>query len=177
MRPNNESLQASSPFSDLIVPFHTGASNANSKNEPWWLCAGNTKYMAGACMCRSCRVASGFEIQTWAFVPRSNIVQEDGSALDYAMGSLKRYDSSDDVWREFCRVCGATVFWHCEWRPSIVDVSIGLLNPDEGARVETWLEWWTGRVSFEELAVNRSLVGRLEEGLRRWGEGRVRWDF
>lgn len=168
-RPNEESLKARSPFSDLIIPFHTGASSENPQNEPWWLRDSNSKYMAGTCMCRSCRVASGFEIQTWAFVPKNNIVQEDGTLLDYGLGTLKRYLSADDVWREFCRVCGATVFWHCGWRPSIVDVSIGLLDPEKGARVESWLEWWTGRVSFEELALNRSLVRRLEEGLRRWG--------
>jgi hypothetical protein len=172
-RPNAESLKASSPFSDLIVPFHTGASSDNPQNEPWWLRAGNTKYMAGTCMCRSCRVALGFEIQTWAFVPKSNIVQEDGPALDYGMGTLKRYHSADDVEREFCGVCGATVFWHCGWRPSIVDVSIGLLDPEEGARAENWLEWWTDRVSFQELAENRSLVGRLEDGLKRWAKGEV----
>lgn len=175
-RPNEDSLKASSPFPDLMVPFHTGASSDNPQNEPWWLRAGNTKYMAGTCMCRSCRVALGFEIQTWAFVPKSNIVQEDGKELDYGMGTLKRYHSEDAVLREFCRVCGATVFWHCAWRPSIVDVSIGLLDPEEGALVNGWLEWWTDRVSFEELAVNRSLVSRLEEGLRRWGEEKgVSW--
>lgn len=171
-RPNSDSFKARSPFSDLIVPFHTGASSENPQNDPWWLRDGNTKYMAGTCMCSSCRVASGFEIQTWAFVPKSNIIQEDGSEMDYGMGTLRRYLSKEDVWREFCGVCGATVFWHCGWRPSIVDVSIGLLDPAEGARVEAWLEWWTDRVSFEELAVNRSLVRRLEEGLRRWGKAK-----
>ena len=92
-----------------------------------------------------------------------------GDGDDEGMGTLRRYESSQGVWREFCAVCGATVFWHCEERPSVVDVSVGLLDPVEGARVEGWLEWWTGRVSFEELAVSRSLVRSLEEGLKEWG--------
>jgi hypothetical protein len=29
---------------------------------------------------------------------------------------------------------------------------------------------WTGRVSFEEMAVSRSLVKSLESGLRKWGQ-------
>lgn len=140
-RPNESSKTARSPFSDLIIPFHTGVSNANPDNETWWLRSDNTKYLAGTCACKSCRLASGFEIQPWAFVPKSNIIQENGTEMTYEMGSLKRYVSSNDVWREFCSVCGATVFWHCKERPGIVDVSVGLLDPNEGARVEAWLDW------------------------------------
>lgn len=167
-RPNAASKTTRSPFPDLMVPFHSG-SNDNPENKPWFLRANDTKYMAGTCTCTSCRVASGFEIQPWAFVPKCNIFQEDGRQMDYSMGTLKRYASSPAVWREFCSVCGATVFWHCDWRPDLIDVSVGLLDPAEGARVESWLEWWTERVSFEELAVSRSLVGALEEGLKEWG--------
>jgi hypothetical protein len=169
-RPNATSKTARSPFPDLMVPFHS-ASPANPENITWWLRAGDTKYMAGTCTCTSCRVASGFEIQPWAFIPKCNIFQEDGRQMDYDMGTLKSYESSEGVSREFCSVCGATVFWHCEERPSLVDVSVGLLDPAEGARVESWLEWWTGRVSFEELAVSRSLVRSLEEGLKDFGVG------
>lgn len=74
--------------------------------------------------------------------------------------------------REFCGKCGANIFWHCEERPELIDVSVGVLDPNEGARVEGWLDWWTGRVSFEEGAVSRCLVGSLERGLKEWGEKR-----
>ena len=68
-------------------------------------------------------------------------------------------------------MCGAMVFWHCkDNRPDLIDVSVGLLDPKEGARVESWLDWWTGRVSFSEFAVSKSLVASLEEGLKQWGE-------
>jgi hypothetical protein len=35
----------------------------------------------GTCVCNSCRLSSGFPIQTWAFVPKSNIFNADGSPL------------------------------------------------------------------------------------------------
>ncbi|KAG0647417.1 hypothetical protein D0Z07_7214 [Hyphodiscus hymeniophilus] len=172
-RPNAASKTARSPFPDLMVPYHS-ASPANPENKTWWLRAGDTKYLAGTCTCASCRLASGFEIQPWAFIPKSNIFREDGQQMDYEMGTSKRYASSEGVSREFCGVCGATVFWHCKERPELVDVSVGLLDPAGGARVESWLEWWTERVSFEELAVSRSLVRSLEEGLKEYADkGRI----
>jgi len=171
-RPTTASKRVRSPFPDLMVPYCTGASPANPENETWWLRDNDTKYMAGLCMCNSCRLASGFEVQTWAFVPRCNIFQEDGREMHYSMGTLKTYPSSDGVWREFCGVCGATVFWHCGERPDLVDVSVGLFNPEEGARVEAWLDWWTERVSFEEMAVSKGLARDLADGLRTWGRER-----
>ncbi|CAG8980161.1 hypothetical protein HYALB_00007400 [Hymenoscyphus albidus] len=164
-RPNDNSKKAESPYSDLIVPFHSG-SNANPEKDPWFLRSNDTKYLAGLCTCTSCRENSGFEIQPWAFVPKCNIFKEDGTPLDFDFGTLKRYGSSEGVMREFCKVCGATVFWHCDWRPSVIDVSPGLLDPEEGARVESWLDWWTDRVSFSEMAVSKNLVKSLEEGMK-----------
>jgi hypothetical protein len=108
----------------------------------------------------------------WAFIPKCNIFKEDGSPIDFNMGTMESYESSKDIWREFCKVCGATVFWHCKERPYLLDVSVGLLDPKEGARVESWLDWWTGRVSFSEMAVSTSLINALEEGLKKWGEER-----
>lgn len=93
--------------------------------------------------------------------------------MDFAKGTMKRYESSKDVLREFCSVCGATLFWHCKWRPDLIDVSVGLLDPKQGARADGWLDWWTDRVSFSELAVSKSLIGSLEEGLKKWGEERA----
>lgn len=145
-RPNEDSkTKAYSPFPDLMVPFHTGKSAANPDNKTWWLRHNDTKYMAGLCTCTSCRVASGFEIQPWAFVPKCNIFQEDGKELDYKMGTMKTYLSSEGVWRDFCGVCGANVFWRCAERPELLDVSAGLLDSMEGARVEGWLDWYVLR--------------------------------
>jgi hypothetical protein len=103
--------------------------------------------------------------------------------LDFATlppGILTSYESTQGVRREFCVRCGATVFWRDRWRPELLDVSVGLLDADEGARAETWLDWWTGRVSFAEDAGNertgetarraKCLIDGLEEGLRTWAE-------
>lgn len=151
------------------------------------------RYLAGTCACRSCRLTSGFEIQVWAFVPRCNIyfhvARTPDSSLEHYSNEpeeviipldfdelrklekagktgLKGYEFSPGVMREFCGVCGATVFWHDKWRPEVVDVSVGLLKAQEGARAEEWLEWWMGRVSFEEDAEGRGdLIPALKRGL------------
>lgn len=184
-RPDASSRLPRSNYSDLIVPFHTGSPRiANPDNEKWWLRpsqapAAPTRYLAGTCACRSCRLTSGFEIQTWAFIPRSNIhlrvgtptgatnpdiAEEEYQPLDFVAleGAgkegkakvLQSYESSTGVMREFCAECGATVFWHDKWRPDLIDVSVGLFDAPEGVRAESWLDWWTGRVSFAEDAGN-----------------------
>lgn len=48
--------------------------------------------------------------------------------------------------------CGATVLWRDDQGAEVVDVSPGLFDAVEGARAESWLEWWTCRVSFAEEA-------------------------
>ncbi|KAL3426377.1 glutathione-dependent formaldehyde-activating enzyme [Phlyctema vagabunda] len=179
-RPTPESRKAHALFSDMIVPFHNkDLSPENPQHEPWFLRNANgdsvregddvskARYMAGLCTCVSCRRSLGCEFQSWAFVPRVNIVY--GS-----MATLKRYESSPDVVRSFCGTCGATVFWESlgPSRYDVVDVSTGLLDPEQGARVEDWLDWWTGRVSFREDAVSTSLVEAVEEGLKSWGKER-----
>ncbi|KAI0105733.1 hypothetical protein GGR51DRAFT_518986 [Nemania sp. FL0031] len=212
-RPNAASKLPRSNFADLIVPYKTGSPQIqNPEDNKWWLRPAldshakegepllgeegePRRYLAGTCACRSCRLISGFEIQTWAFVPRSNIFfhldkttsgadeEADIIPLDFAAlpsNVLRSYESREGVRREFCPQCGATVFWRDRWRPELIDVSVGLLDADEGARAETWLDWWTGRVSFaEDVGLDRTgesarraicLINSLEEGLKRWGE-------
>lgn len=168
-RPNQSSKDLSSPWPDLVKPFHSG-SPENREDVKWWLRKNNTKYLAGLCACKSCRLASGFDIQAWAFIPKANIVELDGKPLDFRVGSLKQYQSSDGTYRNFCGKCGATVFWHCDERPELIDVSVGLMDAKEGARAESWLEWWANRISFEEAAQNKDLTSRLGAGLMYWGK-------
>lgn len=176
-RPDDASRKPHSGLPDLMVPHKTGAPEIkNTEDYKWWLRPSDsprpTHYMAGTCACKSCRLTSGFEIQTWAFVPRSNIMihisgsadsnqtidREQGTSLmplDFTtlpQGIVQAYESSPGVLREFCGSCGATIFWHDRWRPDIIDVSVGLLKAPEGSRAENWLEWWKTRVSFEEDA-------------------------
>lgn len=162
--PSEASTQLYSPYSDLIVPFHSGPSK-NEEHSKWWLRANGTKYFAGTCACRSCRLASGNDIQTWAFIPKNNMRQINGDPLDYDMGTIKQYRSSEGVYRNFCSICSATVFWHNDERPHLIDVSTGLLEAESGARAEELLEWATARVSFQEEAQNEVLIERLRKGL------------
>ena len=168
-RPDEMSNVKSVPWPDLIMPYHSKSSE-NTDDEKWWLRAHGHKYLAGTCACNSCRLSSGFDIQTWAFIPKANIKLLNGEGLNYAMGTLKKYESSSGVYREFCSICSATVFWHNDDRPDIVDVSVGLLDSERGARAEDWLEWWTERVSFEELAQNPKYIALLSQGLKEWAE-------
>lgn len=167
--PDDNLAQYSAPWPDILVPYHK-RSLEPVENVQWWLCANKTKYLAGTCACNSCRLASGYDIQAWAFIPKVNVFQPNGETLDLFTGTLKRYESSKGVYREFCQNCGATVFWHSEERPHILDVSVGLLDAASGARAEEWLEWWTKRVSFQELASNQKLISQFSKGLYDWGE-------
>lgn len=165
--PTHRSEQLSSPWPDLLVPYHTFSSE-NEEDVKWWIRSGGTKYLAGLCACRSCRLGAGFPIQSWAFVPKTNIEQPDGKPLDFRTGTLKQFESSPSVYREFCSECGATVFWHCEERPDLIDVSVGLLHASSGVLALDWLEWHTGRVSFAEEAQDQELVNDLEVGISSW---------
>lgn len=163
-RPDASSNMATSPWPDVLVPYHAGSSD-NFEDVKWFLRDGNTKYLAGTCACTSCRLGSGFPIQTWAFVPRANMFEIDGSPLSLECKPMRRYNSSPGVFREFCGRCGATVFWHSSVRPELIDVSVGLFHGD-GARAEGWLEW-ARRVSFVEMAEENQLVQLLQLGLIR----------
>ena len=163
--PSELSGNLSSPWPDLLVPYHSG-SPKNQQDVKWWMRAGSTKFLAGFCACRSCRLAAGFPIQSWAFIPKANILKPDSTPLNFSFGRLQQYQSSAGIFREFCSTCGATVFWHCEERPDLIDVSVGLLRSNTGALAEDWLEWETGRVSFKEDALDQELVTALELGLR-----------
>ncbi|KAJ5872565.1 uncharacterized protein N7529_004918 [Penicillium soppii] len=170
-KPDASSSQATSPWADLLVPYYSG-SGANPDDVKWWLRDGDTKYLAGTCVCNTCRLSSGFPIQTWAFVPRSNIFNADGSPLKFNQGTLRRHNSSPGVYREFCGCCGATAFWHCDERPTLIDVSVGILQ-EKGARAEDWLDWAPSRVSFAEMAVQSDLIQLLEEGVKIFSDKRT----
>jgi hypothetical protein len=202
--PSAASLEPTSNYADCLISYCSTPASVytNPSNVKWWLrdpsttspTAGaaaitpSTRYLAGTCACRSCRLASGFEIQSWGFVPAANILFTlpgapspkplSFSAL-HGAGVLRAYGSSEGVVREFCPRCGATVFWHGDFRPMLIDVSMGLLRGD-GARAEGWFSWWKERCSFAEeagrgregLAARRAeeLVERLEMGLREDGQ-------
>ena len=168
--PNESSKAAESDYPDLMIPYHSGNSQ-NPTNKSWWL-PRHDRFLAGTCACISCRRASGFDITFWAFIPAVNITQDSLGTKPFSRspywGTMKTHQSSEGVTRTFCGRCGANVFWDCDWREGLVDVAVGLLDAPSGARAEELLAWWSGRVSFEEFALNRSLIGGLEDGLKSW---------
>ncbi|PPQ87333.1 hypothetical protein CVT25_002084 [Psilocybe cyanescens] len=178
-RPTEASLLPSAPYPDLLYPHNTShlSKISNLHDEKWWLRPANlstpTKYLAGHCMCNTCRLTSGFEIQSWAFVPLVNIVTPDtGEPLRLAKegsrpAGLKQYITSTGKYRESCRTCGATVFsWQID-NADLVSVSVALLDDKKsGVRAENWLEWQRNRVSFKEKAVSQSIAKGLEETMR-----------
>lgn len=70
--------------------------------------------------------------------------------------------SSHDSTRTFCQVCGATVFYLNDGRPSLANVAVGILRADEGALARDWLEWALGRVVYPECATERVLLEALQ---------------
>lgn len=166
--PCEASIQLSSPYPDLLISSHSGPSK-NEEDAKWWLRANGTRYLAGTCACRSCRLAAGSEVQTWAFIPKVNMRQMNGDPIEFVMSTMKQHTSSIGVYRNFCGTCGATVFWHNDERPHLIDVSVGLLNARSGGRAEELLEWATERISFQEEAQNKALIAKLNEGLRKRG--------
>ncbi|CVK99488.1 uncharacterized protein FMAN_02328 [Fusarium mangiferae] len=189
-RPNEASYLPHRAYPDLTYPYCSTDESitSNPSHEKWWI--KGDRYLAGTCACESCRLASGFEIQTWAFIPRANIsiLSADGSGSEVPLDferlptdALKAYQSSQGAVRHFCGGCGATVFWRDAADSSVVDVSAGLFRADEGARAENWLHWHKGRISFaEEVQTHRSgplaiaaqgLLGTLAMGLKGSSEG------
>ncbi|PYH43411.1 GFA family protein [Aspergillus saccharolyticus JOP 1030-1] len=171
-RPDASSTQATSPWPDLLVPYHVHSSE-NATDVKWWLRNANTKYLAGTCACPSCRLASGCPIQPWAFIPKANLLDSYRAPLTVGAGTMQRFESSPGVYREFCNRCGASIFWHSDERPLLVDVSVGLLQASEGSLARQWLEWTTSRVSFAEMALDKNLIRRLQMGLQEYAERQV----
>jgi hypothetical protein len=176
--PNQASTLASSDWPDLIVPNETGRST-NFDNHSWWLPTAE-RFLAGTCACRTCTRASGFDITFWAFVPIANITLDVDGTRPFTRnpywGTTKTYKSRDDVTRSFCGTCGASLFYDADSRPTLVDVAVGLLDAESGARAEELLAWWPHRVSFSEYALNKDLIDGLERGIKAWenrslGEG------
>jgi hypothetical protein len=110
-------------------------------------------------------MSSGFPIQAWAFIPKTNLRGEGGESFHVDSGCLKQFESSPGVYRESCKTCGATVFWHSDERPDLIDVSVGLLRlPAVLAR----RRFWNG-IEVESVSSKRLWIKDLQV-LFRWVE-------
>ncbi|KAK4158761.1 hypothetical protein QBC43DRAFT_328393 [Cladorrhinum sp. PSN259] len=140
---------------------------------PWFVDEVTHKSLGTLDGCDSCRVWSGVEVMNWTFALLKHIGFGDGSegfpadtrALKAAVGedynthpeegdkfgTLAYYASSPDVQRYFCSRCAACVFYCVDDRPEQVDVAVGLLHAQEGARAERMISWeFGGQISFRE---------------------------
>lgn len=152
-----------------------------SPDSEWWFVKSNDneaspiRYSALHCVCNSCRLCSGSIIQSWVYVPLSNVIDKRTSkpvvivptAEDTRIAGLVQYESSPGTFREACGTCGANVFfWKTIRNPMVLDISAGLLDQDqEGARAERWFAWRKS-VEAPEDAVDRIGLGALEDGLQ-----------
>ena len=130
-----------------------------------WTEAGD-RYIAQFCACRSCRLQSGVSLQPWTYIPPSNFtVASTGKEAVFGRPgcekganegtTLAHYWSSEDVCRSFCGRCGASLFYWCDDRPAVVDLSIGVIRA-KGIMAMDWVSWrW--RVSWEEECVDNEM--------------------
>ncbi|KAF2742210.1 hypothetical protein M011DRAFT_472441 [Sporormia fimetaria CBS 119925] len=175
-RPSEKSKLARSGYADLIVPCMDPANEEkvkNKENEAWWL-PNPERFLVGLCTCRSCRAALGFDVMSWAFIPKCDVTLDAEGKKPFIespyWGKIKIYHSSEGVTRSFCGGCGAVVFWDGDEREGLIDVATALLDAPEGTRAESLLCWRTARVSFAEDAVNLGLLAGLETGMKAWAE-------
>jgi hypothetical protein len=119
------------------------------------------KLKASFCACDSCRLQSGSDVFYWTFVETKYIsfgkdhsksfpadifkLNDFIDAKDPVIGTLKYYKSSPNVHRYFCDTCSAVIFYATGVRRHIVDVAVGVLNSEAGARVENMLSWAYGK--------------------------------
>ena len=134
------------------------------------------RYPAGLDACTSCRTVTGFEITSWAFVPKNRISMNDGQPLDLEMAALSHYDTSAGVHRTFCSRCGANAFcYRSSEETDIIDIAVGVLESRVGARAEDWLRWdhyGDKIVAWAEDALDKALVQELMQGIRADNEER-----
>lgn len=136
----------------------------------WWL--RNGKYTAGLCVCDSCRLSAGCEVMAWAFIPAVNLrLNNKPLPNPPVLGTIKHYESSEGVDRYFCGRCGAVIFLIAKTRPKLLNVAVGVLQDESGARAEDWLCWKTSTGPFNAAdGLKRNfLTDDLTEQMIAWG--------
>lgn len=143
------------------------------------------KLAAEFCACDSCRLHAGIDVFHWTFTHLRNIKTKNGTPLPTRiedlkkavdegkkeLGTLKYYKSSPGVERYFCSSCGASVFFANKTRPEVIDVAVGLLDAEEGARAEGFLSWNYGTVDFKEDSKGgwrEPILDRVEKESEEW---------
>lgn len=108
---------------------HCGAIRFKVKGDPTWL---------GACYCVDCRKISGSPYMAFAAYKKDQIK---------IIGNPKKYQSSKNVTRSFCEMCGSPITYADTEIPGIISISIGIFNdpnslePQEHIWVSQKLPW------------------------------------
>lgn len=162
---------------DLMVRSAVDLEGTLAPELPWFVDPKTFRYYASTDACDSCRLAFGVDLPNWTFVALDHFEFPDGGKFpasvcelkeaalaekDSRLGKLTFYQSSPDVERYFCGGCSAAVFYavHADGRAHMVDVAVGLLHHEDGARAEGLLSWNLGAVGWAEDA-----AGGWREGL------------
>lgn len=133
------------------------------------------KWKAFLDLCRDCSRLSGDTPTSWMLVPRIAIQPE--LPLDFKMGTLKTYKSSESNTRGFCGVCAASVFALTtrrvpSERQAVLAVAMGILRAPEGVRAENWATWRSGNIAWAKDAqsYDAAFTGELVEKHGKWGQ-------
>jgi hypothetical protein len=109
--------------------------------------AGEPSYF-GACSCRECQRATGSVFSMSAYFPRSAVQAIAGEHRLYR----RRSEGGRRLDCHFCPTCGSMVYWHAEFDPDSVGISIGnFADPGFGPpQYAVWCESKHAWVRFPE---------------------------
>ncbi|KAH8168970.1 glutathione-dependent formaldehyde-activating enzyme domain-containing protein [Sarocladium implicatum] len=166
--------------------------NTDSDKLPWFIEPDTYRNLACFDGCNSCRKSFGVNVANWTFTFLKHIAFASDAGKESAFpvssmdletaisdpnrderyGTLQMYNSSEGVQRYFCSRCSASVFYAADDRPDIVDLAIGLLDSQDGARVESKLGWMFGSPASWEEDTKRTwrqpFVSMVTENAEAW---------
>ena len=87
-------------------------------------------FHASHCYCTMCQKQHGAAAGSYANVARAGLVIESGADL------ITEYASSAEGRRDFCGVCGSTLFWRSIESPERIAITLGTLEPEYSGPVE-----------------------------------------
>lgn len=85
------------------------------------------------CHCKKCQKGHGAAFATYASTPKYAV------SIHATSGTLKGYESSEGVTRQFCSQCGSSLFWsdakglYSEW----ISIALGTLDTPFTAQKQT----------------------------------------
>ncbi|KTB66824.1 GFA family protein [Pseudomonas allii] len=76
------------------------------------------------CHCKKCQKSHGAAFATYASAPQSAV------NIRQVRGTLKSYESSPGITRQFCSECGSSLFWHDAkgLYPDWISIALGTLD-------------------------------------------------